>query len=109
MKTRPSIQSFWLILTVFTLPSCEFAQADETSPTKEELNTEAAEAMKILRRCCSRCHKGESSFFNAASIKSLTDSYIVPEDVESSYILDVMKSGIMPPRNRPQLPRPTPE
>lgn len=107
MKTSTRLRRLAVCFCVLLTSACtvEHLIADE-EPTPQQI---ADKSMRILRRCCSRCHKGQSSFFNAASVKSMTASYLDPGSVENSYILDVVKSGMMPPKNRPQLPRPTPE
>lgn len=74
----------------------------------------ARQAGEILRRNCARCHKGEGSesgyAFNVLNVASLEDEGMLSAgDPESSEIYDIMFRGRMPPRNRPQLPRPSPE
>lgn len=73
-----------------------------------------ARAGQILQTYCQRCHKGEGSesgyAFNVAHAQSMVEgSVVVAEDTDSSEIYGAMFRGRMPPRNRPQLPRPSAE
>ncbi|MCR9201355.1 MAG: cytochrome c [Planctomycetaceae bacterium] len=104
MKTSLFVSAAFLLL----LP----CQADEETATgNDDL---AKEAGLILRRNCARCHKGKGSesgyAFNVMDIESLTEEgMVVAEDHENSSVWEAMYSGRMPPRNRPQLPKPSPE
>ena len=73
-----------------------------------------ARAGRILRTYCQRCHEGEGSesgyAFNVAHVQSLIDgSVVTAKDAESSELYTFMYRNRMPPRNRPQLPRPSAE
>lgn len=112
MKFNEKCLPLCLLIAFLCKPAIVMSQDGEKieSPSKEELLTEAQSAMKVLRRCCARCHKGNNFIFDAASVESMTDSgQIDPGDASSSYLLDLINHGTMPPKNRPQLPRPTPE
>lgn len=98
----------WIVLLL--LPTVSLA-GDDTTPANDGL---AREVGRILRRNCARCHKGQGSesgyAFNIMNVASLTDEgMLVAEDPESSEVFNAMFGGRMPPRNRPQLPRPSPE
>lgn len=104
------------LLLLASVPLC-VAQDDnpaadaQASAEQREL---ASEAGLILRRSCARCHRGKGSesgyAFDVLDIESLSnDGWVKAEDHQDSEIWKVMYSGRMPPRNRPQLPRPSPE
>ena len=85
----------------------------QEEPTDGEAGL-AKNAGLVLRRNCYRCHKGQGSesgyAFNVLNTKSLVDEgMVVAEDHENSELYNAMFRGRMPPRNRPQLPRPSPE
>ncbi|MCA9056218.1 MAG: hypothetical protein KDA75_20455, partial [Planctomycetaceae bacterium] len=66
------------------------------------------------RRKCGRCHKGEGSesgyAFNVADVQSLIEEgMLVEKDPANSSLYTAMFKAKMPPRNRPQLPRPSAE
>ena len=72
----------------------------------------AKQAGLVLRRNCYRCHKGEGSesgyAFNATDVESMIeDGMLVEGEHEDSEIYTTMFAGRMPPKNRPQLPRPS--
>ncbi|MFT5523974.1 MAG: hypothetical protein ACI9HK_001923 [Pirellulaceae bacterium] len=98
-----------LIFVVFSWSAVAYGQDSATD--EGDL---AKQVGKILRRNCYRCHKGQGSesgyAFNVLDISSLLDeSMIVDGDHEGSEIYNAMFRGRMPPRNRPQLPRPSAE
>ncbi|MGE0379060.1 MAG: hypothetical protein AB7Q45_26965, partial [Planctomycetaceae bacterium] len=72
----------------------------------------AQQAGSILRRYCARCHKGEGSesgyAFDVKNVRSmLEEGMLVAGDHEGSAVYEAMFRAKMPPRNRPQLPRPS--
>lgn len=72
----------------------------------------ARQAGSILRRSCARCHRGQSSesgyAFNILDSESLVrEGVVVKHDPDSSSLLEMVHEGRMPPRNRPQLSRPS--
>lgn len=74
----------------------------------------AKQAGLILRRNCYRCHKGRGSesgyAFNVLDVVSMVEEgMILKEDHAHSEIYNAMFRGSMPPKNRPQLPRPSAE
>ncbi len=88
-----------------------FAATISHAADEAELGTQAR---RILGTYCHRCHKGEGSesgyAFNVKHAASLIDgSVVVESDSESSELYGAMFRGRMPPRNRPQLPRPSAE
>ena len=73
----------------------------------------AGQAAGILRRSCARCHQGQGSesgyafdVLDAASLAA--DGVVAAGAPDASSLLDAMHDGRMPPRNRPQLVRPSP-
>lgn len=83
---------------------------DGTTPRDSIL---AHRAAAVLRRSCARCHRGKGSesgyAFDVNDINSLaTDGVVTAGDPGASSLFEVMYEGRMPPRNRPQLPRPAP-
>ncbi len=73
----------------------------------------AGQAATILKNYCHRCHAGENSesgyAFDVTSLSSLSAGGAVGETAEESDLYQAMFRGKMPPKNRPQLPRPTAE
>ena len=74
----------------------------------------AARAAEILQRNCLRCHRGSGSesgySFNVLNLKSLVDEgMVVSGSAKDSQLFTAAFSGRMPPKNRPQLPRPSAE
>lgn len=100
------IQLLAVTLVIATMAPSPPCRADDESL--------AVEAGKVLRRHCYRCHRGagsESGYaFDVTDTESLiAESMVVAEDAENSDIYKLMFEGRMPPRNRPQLPRPSAE
>ena len=98
-----------IIVTVWLLTLGRFNYAQENSQVGI-----AAHAGQILQTYCQRCHKGEGSesgyAFNVSHAQSMVDgSVVVAEDADNSEVYSAMFRGRMPPRNRPQLPRPSAE
>lgn len=99
-----------ILLTIAALSSAVPLLGQETKKS----NTTAEQAGTIMRRYCYRCHRGSGSesgyAFNASDAKSMLDESMVFEgDHENSSIYEAMYKGKMPPKNRPQLPRPSAE
>ena len=97
-----------ILLLVLSLAPAVNAQSEGPAPDPEL----AKAAGSILRRNCYRCHKGQGSesgyAFDVTNVESLVDEGTLSAgDFEGSDIFDAMFSGRMPPRNRPQLPRPS--
>ena len=94
---------------------CGFALNIQAQDAKPEADPKLAiRAGEILRQNCVRCHKGtgsESGYaFNVLDIGSLADEgVVVAGDHGNSELFNAMFSGRMPPKNRPQLPRPSAE
>ena len=94
-------------LFVILFVSFDRVVADEASVSDDD----AFKAMTILDRNCGRCHKGyDSSFFDAGDVAGMIDDgYLVEGSAESSGVFERMFDGTMPPKNRPELPRPSGE
>jgi serine/threonine-protein kinase len=106
----------WLgLATVFFLPACALAQEAQPpqSPQPAQPSPELAiQAGEILQRACVRCHHGSGSesgyAFNVLNLKSLQDEgMLVAGKADESALFAAVYSGRMPPKNRPQLPRPS--
>lgn len=108
--------NLWLgLATVFLLPACVLAQEAQSpqSPQPPQPSPELAiQAGEILQRACVRCHHGSGSesgyAFNVLNLKSLQDEgMLVAGKADESALFAAVYSGRMPPKNRPQLPRPS--
>jgi serine/threonine-protein kinase len=108
--------NLWLgLATVFFLPACALAQEAQPpqSPQPAQPSPELAiQAGEILQRACVRCHHGSGSesgyAFNVLNLKSLQDEgMLVAGKADESALFAAVYSGRMPPKNRPQLPRPS--
>lgn len=106
---------FWFGLLVVALATCQ-AEAKKP-PGKEDPQAKADQAVaagQILRRNCSRCHRGEGSesgyAFNVANVKTLIENSVISAgNPDESELFRRIFRGSMPPRNQTQLPRPSPE
>lgn len=104
--------SLWLIIaTWFVFPAFAVGQDAQPPQSSPELAIRGGE---ILQRACVRCHHGSGSesgyAFNVLNLKSLQDEgMLVPGKSGESELYAAVFSGRMPPKNRPQLPRPSAE
>ncbi len=83
-------------------PSSVLAQESDT----------AAQAGQILKRYCFRCHSGDGDdsgyAFDVRQVASLAEQDVIrPGDAKESTLYRLLSSGKMPPRNQPQLPKPS--
>jgi hypothetical protein len=73
----------------------------------------SARAGQILRNYCYRCHKGEGSesgfAFDVTDIASMVDGGVLADKGDAAELHEQMYRNRMPPKNRPQLPRPSAE
>jgi hypothetical protein len=104
MKTRGILVA--VVVAVSLMPTG--SRADEASSEGDT----ARLAASILRRSCARCHKGKGSesgyAFDVLDVESLADNgVLIAGEPDSSSLFEVLYEGRMPPRNRPQLPRPS--
>ena len=95
-------------------PKPNESEKEEKKPEAKANSKLASEASAILKRNCYRCHMGkgsESGFaFDVTDLKSmLDDKMIIAGNPKASKIFREIDHGSMPPRNRPQLPRPSPK
>ncbi|MDA1017115.1 MAG: hypothetical protein O3A00_21980, partial [Planctomycetota bacterium] len=101
-----------LVLLLSTVACGQEPPQKTKPPTAAEKLEFAKQSGAILRRACVRCHKGEGSesgyAFNVLKTQSLLDEgMLVAGEPGNSEIFSAMFRGRMPPRNRPQLPRPS--